>query len=389
MAGPVREQAARLARRRIKMWLATTTIPAIPIIAGGAVLFIAIMLMVMLVTVETITSSKTGSQTGPAGGGYGGDGSTPCQTTPADLTLTSVAGYTRGTIPGGWDDQLHNAAVIIQVGQQQGMSQRDQQIALMVAMQESSLRNLGSGDRDSLGLFQQRPSQGWGTTAQIMNPAYAAGQFYTHLTAIGGRDSMSMNDAAQAVQRSGTPQAYGPHQTDAATVLQAIYSDPAATVCVAAPAGGMSLPQAQVLMSEYLGETRLNLYVNPGNCGTPSCLYNCVAFTAWWINKHTSMRVGGLPNGGAVVDTLHATYGIEEGSVPQPYAVFSTWQSSSSWGHTGVVLGIQGDTVIIGEAGYGEVAWTNSSPHTYPLSKFTSGAYRFAYLAQYVSGAGG
>lgn len=119
-----------------------------------------------------------------------------------------------------WDqEQLHNAHIIVDVGNQMGMSQRDIQIALMAAMQESSLRNLNHGDRDSLGLFQQRPSQGWGTRQQVTDPQYAATAFYNALKRVGNRPGMSLTEAAQAVQRSAYPDAYGKWQDDAAAIL--------------------------------------------------------------------------------------------------------------------------------------------------------------------------
>lgn len=123
----------------------------------------------------------------------------------------------RGTVPtqpGSFGDislsaaQLANAATIMSVGKEMGASQRDQIVAIMTAMQESTLNNINGGDRDSLGLFQQRPSQGWGTPEQIMNPRYAATQFYKHLLGIKNRDKMSLTAEAQAVQRSAFPDAY-------------------------------------------------------------------------------------------------------------------------------------------------------------------------------------
>lgn len=109
-------------------------------------------------------------------------------------------------------EQLRNAQVIYRVGKQMGMSVRDIQIALITAMQESSLRNLNYGDRDSLGLFQQRPSQGWGTVAQVTDPVYASRKFYSTLKGLGERRyDMSMTQAAQAVQRSAYPDAYAKH----------------------------------------------------------------------------------------------------------------------------------------------------------------------------------
>lgn len=108
-------------------------------------------------------------------------------------------------------EQLQNAALIYSIGKRMGMSNRDIQIALITAMQESSLRNLNYGDRDSLGLFQQRPSQGWGTVEQVTNPRYAITKFYTELKKVGGRQNMAMTQAAQAVQRSAYPDAYAKH----------------------------------------------------------------------------------------------------------------------------------------------------------------------------------
>jgi TP901 family phage tail tape measure protein len=106
------------------------------------------------------------------------------------------------------DEMARNAGTIMSVGKSMGATQRDLIIALMTAMQESGLKNLDYGDRDSLGLFQQRPSQGWGTPAQIRNPEYAARQFFKRLLANKDRNDMSLTLAAQSVQRSAFPYAY-------------------------------------------------------------------------------------------------------------------------------------------------------------------------------------
>jgi hypothetical protein len=105
-------------------------------------------------------------------------------------------------------EQVANAATIAKVGRDRGLPERAIVIALATAQQESRLRNLNYGDRDSLGLFQQRPSSGWGTPEQVQDPVYAAGKFYDHLVAIPGWDSGRLTDVAQAVQRSGFPEAY-------------------------------------------------------------------------------------------------------------------------------------------------------------------------------------
>jgi len=105
-------------------------------------------------------------------------------------------------------EQIGHARTIAQVARDRGLPDRAIVIALATAQQESRLRNLDYGDRDSLGLFQQRPSQGWGTEAQVQDPVYAAGIFYDRLVQVPGWDTGRLTDVAQAVQRSGFPEAY-------------------------------------------------------------------------------------------------------------------------------------------------------------------------------------
>lgn len=122
-----------------------------------------------------------------------------------------------------WDaQQVANAATIVAVGHHHGVPARGWVIAVATAMQESRLRNLPSGDRDSLGLFQQRPSAGWGTPAQIRDPVYAATRFYTALAAIPGWQNLPLTVAAQTVQRSAFPDAYTKWEPDAYTLVEAV-----------------------------------------------------------------------------------------------------------------------------------------------------------------------
>ncbi|MFJ9337974.1 hypothetical protein ACIRP0_01640 [Streptomyces sp. NPDC101733] len=121
-------------------------------------------------------------------------------------------------------EQASNAATIAAVGISKGLPDRAVTIALATAMQESALRNLDHGDRDSLGLFQQRPSQGWGTPEQITDPVYSAGIFYDRLAEIKGYTRLPLTVAAQRVQLSGFPQAYAKHEPDA-TVLTASFGE--------------------------------------------------------------------------------------------------------------------------------------------------------------------
>jgi hypothetical protein len=119
--------------------------------------------------------------------------------------------------------QAQNASTIAAVGIQQGVPVFGIEVAEATAMQESKLHNLGYGDRDSVGLFQQRPSQGWGTAAQIMDPVYSSTKFYQALVNVSGWQSMTLTQAAQAVQKSGAPDAYAAHQADA-TVVASVFT---------------------------------------------------------------------------------------------------------------------------------------------------------------------
>lgn len=109
-------------------------------------------------------------------------------------------------------EQMGNAAVIAGVGMEMGASERAVTIALATAMQESSLRNLDHGDRDSLGLFQQRPSQGWGSEDQVQDRVYSSKAFYSRLLELPGYADMPLTQAAQAVQISAFPEAYAKHE---------------------------------------------------------------------------------------------------------------------------------------------------------------------------------
>lgn len=124
------------------------------------------------------------------------------------------------------DEMRANAQLIVRIGRQQGVPDQGIVIALAAAAQESGLRNVRYGDRDSLGLFQQRPSTGWGTPEQVLDPARATLAFYggagnpnpgrtRGLLDIPGWRSMSVTQAAQAVQLSAFPDAYAKWEASA------------------------------------------------------------------------------------------------------------------------------------------------------------------------------
>ena len=132
-------------------------------------------------------------------------------------------------------EQAENAALIAALSVRRGMPARAASIALATAYQESKLYNLETGDRDSLGLFQQRPSQGWGTRAQVLNPYYSTNAFYNALDRVDGYPTMRITEAAQRVQRSGYPEAYAAHEADAKALASALTGNsPRAFSCVVA-----------------------------------------------------------------------------------------------------------------------------------------------------------
>jgi len=375
-------------KQRVTRWLVKTVASSlVPVVA-------VILAIVVLIAVVAAVFSMAGKSDSSYSGGGGN-----CRITPDALSIEMVTGdrtYERNTADPRFD-QLLNAAIILQVGAQKGLGQRDQIIALMTAIQESNLENLPWGDRDSKGLYQQRPSMGWGTDEQVQDPYYASGTFYDHLTALTDRDSMSLNDAAQAVQHSGYPDAYGPHQADAEAIRSAIYADTSAVSCTVS--GGLTLAQAQDLMDTY--KVADNVQWGVFSCGcTGGCMVNCVSFSIYFVNRFTNSWItGATGNGRDVASTLindpicgGASCGLTDGGhTPAVYAIFSRTTGPSMCGnapcgHTGVVLGIDADNdqIIIGEAGCGDPGFTGA--HTYRLSDWSTTDYQYAYTDTILKG---
>lgn len=127
-------------------------------------------------------------------------------------------------------DQAVYAALFAAIATERGLPARAVTIAIATAMQESKLRNLDYGDRDSLGLFQQRPSQGWGTEEQVQDPVFATNAFYDALVQVPGYDTLEITEAAQLVQRSGYPEAYAQHDSTARLFASALTGHSAAAL---------------------------------------------------------------------------------------------------------------------------------------------------------------
>ena len=170
---------------------------------------------------------------------------------------------------GQWDtDQMTNAAAIVAVGVRRGIDDHGVRTALTAAMTESRLRNLDHGDRDSLGLFQMRPSMGWGTPDQLTNPTYASTKFYEALVAVPGWHDLTPAAAAQAVERSAFPERYVAFERDAGLVLAGLRGmtcrAPERLVASAAD------PRAQVVIEAALGQLGVPYAWGGGTASGPS-----------------------------------------------------------------------------------------------------------------------
>jgi hypothetical protein len=141
-------------------------------------------------------------------------------------------------------DQANNAAIITGIAEKRDFPVRAATIGVATAIQESKLRNITYGDRDSVGLFQQRESQGWGTREEILDPIYATNAFYDALKKIGDLNELTITEAAQKVQRSAFPEAYADHEPEARLIVSPLagYS-PGGWNCVLREDGDLTAQQ--------------------------------------------------------------------------------------------------------------------------------------------------
>ncbi|MFF3159715.1 C40 family peptidase [Streptomyces sp. NPDC057910] len=191
------------------------------------------LIALVLVVVSAIAAHVTGmaqaeAQTAarpsctPSASGTGDDVDPAQVAQQVRAVLAGTTGDVKVAGPTNPAEQIANAKVVVATGAQLGVPARGQVIALATALAESDLRNLDHGDRDSLGLFQQRPSQGWGSREQILDPVYASTKFYTALKSVQGWEQMPVTVAAQKVQKSAYPDAYTEFEKLATALQQAI-----------------------------------------------------------------------------------------------------------------------------------------------------------------------
>jgi hypothetical protein len=163
-------------------------------------------------------------------------------------------------------EQAANAATISAVATSRQLPTRAVTIALATALQESKLLNVEYGDRDSIGLFQQRPSQGWGSEGQILDPRYAAGKFYDALVKVKGWRTMPLTRAAQAVQGSAHPGAYQQWEDQAGVLAKAFGgAEPAMLSCsFPEPTVAASPTRVLQLLALELRHTRISATAQAG-----------------------------------------------------------------------------------------------------------------------------
>lgn len=217
-----------------------------------------------------------------------------CAVTPSGVTSSGTAAYSLSP------DQAQNAAIIAAVAHRQGLPDHAVTVALATALQESGLRDLPYGDRDSVGLFQQRPSQGWGTRAQLLDPVYASVAFYSALTKVAGWQTMAVTDAAQAVQQSAAPSAYSQWESQSRALAEALTGEiPAGLTCrfggfAGAPPAPGALGQA---MSLEMGGDLIGATV-PANTGWAEATWIVAHAYSYHVRTVTFGAWSWSPSGG-------------------------------------------------------------------------------------------
>jgi hypothetical protein len=218
--------------------------------------------------------------------------------------------------------QAANAATIAAVGKRLGLVDHAVTIALVASLQETKLRNLPYGDLDSVGLFQQRPSQGWGAPAQLLQPIYAATAFYNALVRVSGWETMPVGDAAQKVQRSAAPDAYGPWENQGRALAQALTGETAASftcsfdlpVPAPASAGAATPPSLEHAVAGELGAPALGVSLTENRGWTVASwlvahAYDYRISAVTFLGQRWTAASGTWQPDGAVVDQVQVDLG--------------------------------------------------------------------------------
>ncbi|HEV3356832.1 MAG TPA: C40 family peptidase [Pseudonocardiaceae bacterium] len=196
----------------------------------------AVVVFGAVMIVGTLTNIVIGGSEQAAGAAYR---NTSCNASLGPFTGSNATGGA-GQAAQLDSGQQSIVALIISVGKQRNLPALAWQVAIQAGMQESGLHNDPGGDRDSAGVFQMRPSQGWGTYQQVTDPNYAVGKFYDVLGAVPNWQQQQPGADAQAVERSAFPLAYNKWQNMAAYLVQHVGQITDPTGC--GPSAGNALP---------------------------------------------------------------------------------------------------------------------------------------------------
>ena len=260
----------------------------------------------------------------------------PLTATPATETATATSTTTSTATPVPVylaAVQLQHASTINAVGMSRGLPARARVIAIATAFQESGLRNLPSGDLDSVGLFQQRPSQGWGTKSQILDPVYAAGKFYDALVRVPGWQLKTVTKAAQAVQYSAFPDAYAKWEGQATTLAVALGgAQPLQLSCIAGAQPPTADPPHRAAMA--------------GTAGAPAALVTVLSAAQAELG---GLRVAALAGSTATLQVTVPGMGVDAAG-----RALAAWAVAHS-------TGFPVTTVSVDDQSWSAHAWTRAS----------------------------
>jgi murein DD-endopeptidase MepM/ murein hydrolase activator NlpD len=304
------------------------------LIAAGAVggLFLAAMPVLMM-------AASIGAHTGASDSAAEEPATSACVLATSTVTATDLD-----------DEQVSNARTIIAIGKSLGVPARGWVIAIATALQESGLRNLDYGDRDSLGLMQQRPSMGWGTAAQVQDPAYAARAFFggptsptsnPGLLSVPGWQQMSLWQAAQTVQRSAFPTAYADHEPLATEIVHRLTGTTAGCAPLAIGPWRPPVPSGYVLTSSFGWRTSPTRggadfhtgqdFARPEGSPVTAVSNGVVVYTGWSGGYGSLIRVrhaNGVESWYAHLSTIDVNVGDDVRAGDQLGAVGSTGNST-------------------------------------------------------------
>ena len=198
-------------------------------------------------------------------------------------------------------EQAQYASIIVGLSVKRGLPPRAASIAMATVYQETGIRNLDYGDSDSVGLFQQRPSQGWGTRKQLLDPYYATGKFYETLVKIDDWENGDITEVAQQIQRSSYPDAYSDHEED-----------------------------ARVLASALTGHspTGFSCLEREGNPGKTRALVSSIEKTFGKVQDQTRAKVIGIDAGSSTLAWAYGSYALANS---QRYGVVSVKVGGHQW----------------------------------------------------------